>query len=470
MNDAADKTMSDARPAPSPALRAANERLLALRAQLERQPDRSAATQTETTAADPSDPLDSADQLPAHLGWDSPAVTTAVRARQVASAVNGSEETTGTDYLDQFGAGSVEVAVSHSAPPPDPATAASTLQTSAKDQPTSSSLFPLPSSFPLHPTLALALLRQQQVAVGRLWLLLRLLDSEGRGWLSRADIEAAFADPDSPTHFCTPRYLRQLLAEGDGFYWEREESEKVWLRSQAKVAAALGVTKLRGRAVELPVSVLLGPIGDLRAHLYASFHSSRRGYSDGHCFTDEANPISRAALRELSGVSPRTQQSYDVRAKVEVQPCLAIGGLTSVASTQEAAWQQGRAAFTFTDHQGKQGAAGGRYQAHRLPNRYSGPHRCLTGRPKRLNRQLIDLCHKGYAGNGQLESEVDAAERRYYGDGVAAGRVWLRQQGRVLVYWQANSGMANGHRAGSRQSNNRQPAACFWYMLGTGAV
>jgi hypothetical protein len=54
---------------------------------------------------------------------------------------------------------------------------------------------------------------------------------------------------------------------------------KVWLRSQAKVAAALGLRKLRGRAVELPLSVLLGPIGDLRAHLYASFHSSRRGHS-----------------------------------------------------------------------------------------------------------------------------------------------------------------------------------------------
>ena len=451
------KTMIDAMPDPSPDLLAANERLLALREQLERQPDRSAATQTETTAADPSDPTNSPDQLPAHLGWDSPAVTTAVRARQVASAANdGSEETVGSECLDQLDTGSVEVAVSPTSVPPDPTGPTNHVS--------------LPSVISLHPSLALALLRQQQVAVGRLWLLLRLLDSEGRGWLNRADIEAAFADPDSPTHFCTPRYLRQLLAEGDGFYWEREESEKVWLRSQAKVAAALGVTKLRGRAVELPVSVLLGPIGDLRAHLYASFHSSRRGYSDGHCFTDEANPISRAALRELSGASPRTQQSYEARAKVEVQPCLAIGGLTSVASTQEAAWQQGRAAFTFTDHQGKQGAANGRYQAHRLPNRYSGPHRCLTGRPKRLNRQLIDLCHKGYAGNGQLESEVDAAERRYYGDGVAAGRVWLRQQGRVLVYWQANSGMANGHRAGSRQSNNRQPAACFWYMLGTGAV
>ncbi len=539
---------------PSPALRAANERLLALRAQLAQQqsarteaarrrplaeqpvqpavdqptatpapphPDHTRAqveTATSTSSVEdvssqattvPPSPDRASDQpadppmLPAHLGWDSPAVTAAVRARQVASAVNGSEETAGIECPDQLDTGSVGVTVSPTSVPPDPTGPTNHVS--------------LPSVISLHPSLALALLRQQQVAVGRLWLLLRLLDSEGRGWLNRADIEAAFADPDSPTHFCTPRYLRQLLAEGDGFFWEREDSEacleyldkhgtgpaertcleyldklgtglaerKVWLRSQAKVAAALGVTKLRGRAVELPLSVLLGPIGDLRAHLYASFHSSRRSYSDGRSHTDslghtdgcghsshtdEANPISRAALRELSGASPRTQRSYEARAKVEVQPCLAIGGLASVTDTQEAAWQQGRAAFTFIDHQGKQGAAGGRYQAHRLPNRYIGPHRRLTGRLKRLNRQLIDLCHKGYAGNGQLESEMGAAERRYYADGVAAGRVWLRQQGRVLVYWQANSGMANGRWAGSRQANNRQPAVCFWYMLGTGAV
>jgi hypothetical protein len=208
--------------------------------------------------------------------------------------------------------------------------------------------------------------------------------------------------------------------------------------------------------VELPLDILLGPIGDLRAHLYASFHSSRG---------ESAPPISRASLRQLSGASPRTQQAYDARAEVDVQPCLALGSVATVTSSQENAWQHGHAAFTFTDHQGKQGAAGGRYQAHRLPNRYIGPHRRLTGRPKRLNHQLIDLCHKGYAGNGQLVESPPSRwrpneSRRYYPDGAAAGRVWLRQQGRVLVYWQAGGNLSNG----------RQPAVCFWYMLGTGTV
>jgi hypothetical protein len=175
------------------------------------------------------------------------------------------------------------------------------------------------------------------------------------------------------------------------------------------------------------------------------------------------------------GLPPRTQQTYDARAEVEVQPCLALGSLATASSTQSHAWQHGRAAFTFTDHQGKQGAPDRSYQAHRLPNRYIGPHPKITGRPKRLNRQLIDLRHKGYAGNDQPDGEPEESARRYYANGAAAGRVWLRQQGRVLVFWQANNHMANNrmpnnHMANNRIVNNRRPAVCFWYMLGTGAV
>jgi hypothetical protein len=449
-----------AMPDPSPALRAANERLLALRAQLARQRSAEAghpqpeSTQipAETAVAPPPDTHHALpDSLPAHLGWDSPAVTTALRARQQ------SETAVSPDTQAPHSSQPPSALAGHdpnsSQPPANAQLSTGKCQLSTANQPLSSlqqaqgrSFCPLPSSFQIYPSLALALLRGQQVAAGRLWLLLRLLDSEGRGWLDRADIEAAFADPDSPTHFCTARYLRQLLAEGEGLFWQREGSDKVWLRGQAKVAAALGLRKLRGRAVELPLGVLLGPIGDLRAHLYASFHSSRE---------ELAPPISRASLRDLSGASPRTQQAYETRAEVDVQPCLALGSVVTVTSSQENAWQHGQAAFTFTDHQGKQGAAGGRYQAHRLPNRYAGPHPQVGGRPQRLNRQLADLCHKGCAGNDQ-----PAAARRYYADGAAAGRVWLRRQGRVLVYWQTGGDLANG----------RQPRVCFWYMLGTGAV
>jgi hypothetical protein len=50
----------------------------------------------------------------------------------------------------------------------------------------------------------------------------------------------------------------------------------------AFTAAALGLRKLRGRAVELPLSVLLGPIGDLRAHLYASTYQAAKQICGGY--------------------------------------------------------------------------------------------------------------------------------------------------------------------------------------------
>ena len=66
-------------------------------------------------------------------------------------------------------------------------------------------------------------------------------------------------------------------------FWQQDEAgkacpepaERVWLCGQAKVAAALGLRHLRGKTVELPARLLFAPIGELRAHLYASFHSGR---------------------------------------------------------------------------------------------------------------------------------------------------------------------------------------------------
>ncbi len=270
--------------------------------------------------------------LPPHLGWGSTAVTAHLRHTHVAP-----------DSLD-------ETAV---APTPLTSTLHSTL-------PSSHSAIHTPhSAISLPPSLALALLRQGRVAEGRLWLLLRWLDGDGRGWLERAAIFAACTDKTSPTYLCTPRYLRELLAAGDGLFWQQDSAtgkacpelaERVWLRGQVKVAAGLGVRRAQGRNVEMPVAILFAPIGQVRAHLYASFHSGRG---------ETAAPISRETLRNLSGASPRAQQGYEQRARVQAQGCVAVGAaVTAVSDPQEHAWQHGRAAFTITDHGGITAARG----------------------------------------------------------------------------------------------------------------
>jgi hypothetical protein len=178
--------------------------------------------------------------------------------------------------------------------------------------------------------------------------------------------------------------------------------------------------KLAGKPVALPLPVLLGPIGDVRAHLYASFHSSR---TKTERTGSQSSPISRATLTDLSGVSPRTQQAYEKKAGVTAKRNLVVGSRLGAVCAQEQAWRHGQALFPFTDFRGKQGRAGQTYHAWQLPNNYYGPHVHLRhGRVRHHNRQLTDLRHKGDAGNGQ-EGEV---VRRYFGNGADAGKGWMR--------------------------------------------
>jgi hypothetical protein len=179
--------------------------------------------------------------------------------------------------------------------------------------------------------------------------------------------------------------------------------------------------------------MLLGPIGEVRAHLYASFHSSRtRTERNGSA----SSPISRATLADLSGVSPRTQQAYERRADVTVKRNLAVGSPVGTVCAQEQAWQHGKALFPFTDFRGRQGRAAQTYHAWQLPNNYFGPHAHLSrGRVRHHNRQLADLRRQGDAGNGQKREMA----RRYYANGSEAEKGW-RKRGRVPVYWPGKKG------------------------------
>jgi hypothetical protein len=285
------------------------------------------------------------------------------------------------------------------------------------------------------------MLRTGQTATGRLWLLLRYLDENGRGCLELAAIRPLLTRKDSPTRLCGQRQLRALLHRGNGLFWQRDKTH-VWLAGAAKVAAGLAVGRLEGHPIALPLAVLLEPIGLVRAHLYASFHSSRMGR-----FGAGSGPISRLALTAVSGVSRRTQHAYEKRAGVQVHTNIALGSLLNQQEAEETAWQHGRAAFVLTDSQGKQGKPGQRYLAWRLPNSYSGPHARLgRGRQRHLNRQLADLRINGDAGNGRL---VEKPVRRRYAVNGALAACCLRSQREAWVYWR-----------GCRISG-----AVIWYLL-----
>jgi hypothetical protein len=287
----------------------------------------------------------------------------------------------------------VETAVSDSAPPPS-----------------------LPETIKVYPDIAIGLLREEQVAAGRLWLLLQAVDAQGRGWIEEQATRRWFTDKRASLRFCGVRQLRNLLARGEGTFWVRGNG-RIWLRSVAKVAYSLKVPRLRMRPVAVPVCVLRQKIGTVRAHLYATFHSSRSQSNQAK------KPIARETVAHLTQVQPRTQRRYERKAQVKRQAQFAIGGQATTDNLQARGWEQGQATFQFKDFTGKQGPQGKSYVAWQLPNNYVGPHaQQPKGCQKRINRTLTDLFMQGITGNGQRTRIA----RRFFDNGRLAAKSYLR--------------------------------------------
>jgi len=335
--------------------------------------------------------------LPDHLGWGSAAVKTSLET--TVKQRNGARRT----------AESRDLAWGTEPPPISIIKPASTCRHTTGD------------TVKLYPDIVLGMLQKEQSAAGRIWLLLRYLDIEGQGWLRIDLIHKNLTSNDSKLHVCGRRHLRNLMQQGRGVFW-KSDNDRVWLKSAGKVAAALGVERLTGRPVQLPLKALLGGIGQVRAHFYASFHSGRRSN----------NPISRAKLQQITHVPERTQRVYEQAAGVTSQRNIAVGRKYSKKEVQERAWRHGRATFKFVDKDGRQGLAGQLYVAWRLPNSYEGCHKFSPkGRQKKINQQ-IDLVNLGAQGNG-LKPKAD---RLFHTNGLKAGKSYKRN-GQDDIYWPA---------------------------------
>jgi hypothetical protein len=271
----------------------------------------------------------------------------------------------------------------------------------------------------IHPSMGLAILKQHREAPARLYYLLRVIDRSGRGWLPIEQIRQQLTRKGEPLRICGWRRLRQLLREGEGFFWNRDK-DRLWLNGAHKIAFRLGVNRLQGYPVDLPVEAFLGGIQAVRAAFYAAFHGGR-----------EAKPISRETLRDLSGIPSRTQLEYDRIAHVRRTRNFAIGEHYATETSQERAWRNGRGVFHFVDTKGRQGRAGGEYVAWSLPNSYQAEYqRRSIGNRKRLNRKLADLLQKGTTGNDER-----VFEKLFFSNGALAVRRYNRYA-ETDAYWQ----------------------------------
>ena len=417
-------------------LLSANRQLLERRATLRAPADPTdAAGQGEPVSApaEPTPPPSLPEllaQLPEHLGWESATLSQALRRGRRDSA----EKTTDQPLP--------------SAPAREPDSAESTPIRSGQPTPA-----PVPSSPPdtltTHPSLLLALLKTQHTAPGRVWLLCRHLDRAGRGWLPVETVPQELAGSPSNLRLGGRRRLRQLLEQGRGVFWEQDDRGRLWLYGAARVAANLGVERLSGQPIQLPLSAVTGSLGAFRAHCYAAFHSGRDrrppdppasggpGQGGPPPGAAPSAPISRAALTRLTGVPARTQRAYDQRAGVQVRRNAALLGTYHLDSYQEAAVRFGRGLFRLCDRRGRHGRPGQTYTARQLPNSYHVPgHRPASrSRRRRLNRRLQLLV------NFQAQGKCDRpAAARLYG---RSAKELARARREAPLYWPAVTGSAH---------------------------
>lgn len=276
----------------------------------------------------------------------------------------------------------------------------------------------------------------------RLYKILQLLDSDGRGWLSQEEVQITLTCKGSASYIYGKRQLKIILHRGEGLFWERVKHDgrvRIRLVSRIKLVDTLACGRLQGREVTFPAKLLLGcgrgRQAQVNAALYAAVHA---GQIQGQ--KTEPRPITRATVEKISGCSRYRQRSYEARAGIVAGHNIQIIGRHSDYRLERARIHEHLPAYKHTDYLGKinRHERGADYIAVRLANSYHTPETFTVVHSQRqatINRHLGGLCHMGSEG-------IDRQEivRLYHENAAAA----------VSAY-------------------NRDPqTAAFWSLCGTG--
>lgn len=243
------------------------------------------------------------------------------------------------------------------------------------------------------PDLAHAWLKSGDANLGRVWLILKTLDTDNCGWLSVRKTETVLTEKSSPLRIFGKRQFRKLLQYGNQRFWTRDKT-RIWLRSALRVAQAYEITRFQADAVAICPKPLFESVSSARAVLYSTIYA------------DKDAPISRATLSDLTEISPNSQRSYEKRVNIKVERNYALVSQQQDGQDgKEARWKLGRASFTVF-------YKGNRWLARQLPNRYTTSiARPLPKRKRRLNKALRDLSNQGTTGNAQIKSRLYATKQ-----------------------------------------------------------
>ena len=252
-----------------------------------------------------------------------------------------------------------------------------------------------------YPGLSQAAIRNGQARQLRLWLLLRSLDSQGKGWIEYEEAQKSFLALG-----LSRRSFRDTLSKGEGVWWVKNRG-RIFLRGLEKVCLRFGVLPGRPVMVQLDRS-----LSKFKAALYTSFLNSRT--------------ISRAALRRLWGVSRTTMRRWEEVLGVDVRPNLGYAS--------ESLGEGEGIGFLAFDPEGvpywEITLRGRRFLAWTIPNTYT--YSVVETVPYGLARKVAKRIRPLLGGEGELR-------RLYFHEAKRAGK-YLRKAGPPVYVWHGTYG------------------------------
>lgn len=283
---------------------------------------------------------------------------------------------------------------------------------------------PLPSKPPISetvkviPSLMNGISRAGADTAGRVWLVLRQIDTAGRGWLTVDDVRDKLTNKASIYRVCGQRRLRDILRDGEGQLWERDQRGRLWIYGAVKVCQNFNVERLSGNNVDVDLVLITGNIKSYRAAMYGAFLEGKR-----------TAPISRAVIEAETGYSERSQREFDQIIGVTKTRNFSVDTVQNADTKEAHVWLYGRGHFEFVDYKGKQGEKGQTHNARRLPNSYATSFQHGTaGRKKKINQQLrLNLVNIWAQGN-----ETMSKVRLFYADGREAGGAIKAQRAAIV--------------------------------------
>lgn len=296
-----------------------------------------------------------------------------------------------------------------------------------------------------YPSLLNASHKAGSVPAMRLHLLLRAMDDQGRGCVHVHHARKMLTTRSRFRVKQSWRRIRQILNDGDGVYWTRDNVGRIWLRAPARIATALDCDHLAGRPILLKLADLRKDIATVKAHFFAAFESGRKS----------PNPISQAALADITGVPERTQREYNRILDRTARTNVAVTELPWEPEIFQPMADKGRAVFRFTDFHGVRGKKGNKYVAYRVPDSRSLSHRQgCHGRQAKINRS-INLVNNPQRGNSERLA------KRYHESQAAAGLAYGKHP--IDHYWPEKQ---TGMLPNARRPALIEPVALWGVIIG----